>query len=147
MDEPGRARAHHGRAVAAWDTAGRRPGRFGAEGLAVRIALAEGAMVMPAVLDNPIDFAVDRSMVLLEAELRVARGRARAQLSQAGASEDFDTAVAHAETAEARFLEGRARLWRRAAGHCLSDDLARTRLLLGPDCVYRRHPVLRPASK
>ena len=143
LNDPLRARMHLERAVTAWDMAGRRPGRFGAEGLSVRIGLAEGTAVMPAALDNPISFATERSMVLLEAELRVARARARAQLGQAGASEDFDAAVAHGQASEARFLEGRARLWRRASGHGLSDDLARTRLLLGADAVYRRHPVLR----
>ena len=147
MEDTGSARAHLDRAIVAWDLSGRRPGRFGAEGLAVRIALAEGTLVMPAVLDNPIDFAVERSMRLLEAELRVARARARAQLGRPGASEDFDAAVATAQTAEARFLEGRARLWRRVAGCALSPDLSRCRLLLAPDRVYSRHPVLRTPSR
>lgn len=146
--KPAQAWQHLERACAAWDLAGRRPGRFGAEGLAVRIRLAEEGMVMPAVLDNPIEFADERSMVLLGAELRVARGRARSQLGLPGASSDFDAAVDAGQRAEARFLEGRARLWRRTAGHALVADLARTRLLLGPDRVWSRHQVLRgPTAK
>ncbi|HCH65598.1 MAG: hypothetical protein CL927_15565 [Deltaproteobacteria bacterium] len=127
----------------AWARARRRPGAFVAEGLSVRLGLARGLPVLPDVLDNALDFAEQRGLVLLGAELRIARARAAAAVGREGASSDFDRAVEAAKRAQTPLLEGRARLWRRVSG-CLGDanDVVRTRELLGADRILGLHPAL-----
>lgn len=142
------ARTSLAAARAAWARSGRRPGGYAAEGLALRLHLAEGTSLVPSLVDRGIAFAHDRGLVLLGAELRIARGRVRAAQDLAGASEDFDAAVEQARTSEARLLEGRARLWRRVAGCPAADgDLERAKLLLSCDRVLLRHPVLWRTSR
>ena len=77
----------------------------------------------------------DRGLPLLEAELRLTRGLARARAGVRGAEEDLDQAVALAERASACLLEGRARLLRRRAGF-LRNDLDRTRACLAGDAIW-----------
>ena len=137
------ARTARGIAERAWARSRRRPGAFAAEGLAVRLALASGEAVLPDSLNNAIEFSEKRGLVLLGAELRVARGRARAALGLEGASADLDHAVAAAQTAQTPLLEGRARLWRRVAGCAAGpDDVPRARTLLEADRVLGLHPAL-----
>lgn len=130
-------------AVRAWSRSRRRPGAFAAEGLSVRLALAQATPVLPESLDNAVDFADQRGLVLLGAELRIARARAGASLGRDAASADFDHAVQVAAEAGAPLLEGRARLWRRVVG-CPgdADDVARTRALLAPDRILGLHPAI-----
>ena len=137
------ARSALGSASRAWARARRRPGAFAAEGLGVRLALAQGLPVLPDGLDNALAFADQRGLVLLGAELRIARARAVAALGRDGASLDFDQAVQAAQQAQAPLLEGRARLWRRVSG-CPGDpdDVVRTRALLAADRILGLHPVL-----
>jgi len=132
-----------GAARAAWGRSGRRPGALAAEGLAVRIQLAAGEVVIPSALDNGIAFSDDRGLPLLGAELRIARGRARASADAPGASVDFDEAVHQGRRACAPLLEGRARLWRWISG-CPADagDREQIRRRLAIDRVLSRHPVL-----
>ncbi len=131
-------------AIETYERAQRRPGRFLAEGLRVRIALARGEIVLPSTLDNPVAFADERSLKVLGAELRIDRGLAGAAAGRRGAAEDFDAAVAWSRDAGARQLEGVARLRRREAGIAAGpDDLLRTRSLLAEDRVLSKHPALR----
>jgi hypothetical protein len=141
------AQTAHANATRAWTRSRRRPGFFAAEGLGVRIALARGETPLATQLDNAIEFAQDRGLPLLEAELRIARGRARSAADTPGGSEDLDFAVDAGKKAETPLLEGRARLWRRVCGMAAEPgDLPRARLLLGPDRVLSRHPALRPPT-
>ena len=117
--------------------AGRRAGLFRAEGGLVRVAIGRSQLALGAALSGPIRYAEERGLTLLEAELRMSRGRARARACQSGAEEDLDRAVALAEGAGALLLEGRARAWRRASGFQRgAADLARTRLCLAPDRAW-----------
>jgi len=137
------ARSALQRAQACWERSGRRPGAFAAEGLRLRLQLAAGELPLPSAVDNGVAFGESRGLELLSAELRVARGRARAAGDIGGAAEDFDHAVAVGQRTGARLLEGRARLWRRVAG-CAAEpgDRERARLLLSADRVLGRHPAL-----
>lgn len=123
------------RASRGWTTAGRRAGLYRCEAALVRCGLARGELVLSRALDGPIAYARERAMPLLEAELRLARGSARARARQRGAEEDLDQAVMLAERAGAALLEGRARLNRRRCGF-LRDDLVRTRACLRTDRVW-----------
>ncbi len=122
-------------AVDAWAAVGRRAGGFRAAAGQVRAALADGQTPLPSVLDGPVDYAAQRQMPTLEAEVRMARGSARQAAGLGGAREDLDRAVGLAEGAGAVFLEGRARCARRALGWG-GDDLLRTRLCLASDRVW-----------
>lgn len=123
------------RAGRLWTTAGRRAGLYRGEAALIRAALARGETPMARALDQPVSYAHERGMPLLEAELRLARGAARARALIRGGEEDLDLAVGLAERAGAALLEGRARLLRRRAGF-LRDDLARTRQLLAGDALW-----------
>ncbi len=129
------------RAARAWTAAGRRAGLYRCEAALIRAALTRGETPMARALDGPITYARERGMPLLEAELRIARGAARARALLRGGEEDLDQAVLLAERASAVLLEGRARLTRRRSGF-LRDDLARTRACLETDAVWSRVAAL-----
>lgn len=118
-----------------WTAVGRRAGLYRAEAGLIRSALARGETPLGTSLNSPIDYAKDRGMPLLEAELRLARGAARHRARVRGAEEDLDLAVGLCERAAADLLEGRARLQRRRAGF-LRDDVERTRHCLRGDRVW-----------
>ena len=129
------AHEHFERAGRAWTAAGRRAGLYRCEAGLIRSALARGETPLGRALEEPVRFAHERGMPLLEAELRLTRGLARAAAGVRGAEEDLDRAIGLAEKASAALLEGRARLLRRRAGF-LRDDLARTRTLLQTDAIW-----------
>lgn len=131
------ARAALDRAARAWTAAGRRAGLYRCEAALLRAALASGDLPIARALDGPVTYARERGMPLLEAELRLARGAARARALQRGGEEDLDLAVGLAERAGAALLEGRARMIRRRCGF-LRDDLARTRELLRGDALWSK---------
>ena len=101
----------------------------------MRGSQARGETPLGTGLNGAIEYARDRGMPLLEAELRLARGAARAHANVRGGEEDMDLAVGIAEKTEALVMEGRARVMRRKAGF-LRNDLERTRLCLAGDRVW-----------
>lgn len=129
------AAEHFDRAGRAWTSAGRRAGLYRCEAGLIRAALARGETPLGRALEGPVRFAHERGMPLLEAELRLTRGLARAAAGVRGAEEDLDRAIGLAERGSAALLEGRARLLRRRAGF-LRSDLERTRALLQTDAVW-----------
>lgn len=129
-----------------WTATGRRAGLYRAEAGLVRAALARGETPLATRLNSPIDYAKERGMVLLEAELRLARGAARANAHVSGGEEDLDLAVAICERASADLLEGRARLIRRRCGF-LRNDTERTRHCLRGDRVWLAQLELAPGVK
>lgn len=130
------AAARFDHAARLWTAAGRRAGLYRCEAGLVRAALADGQTPLASGLERPIQYSRERGLPLLEAELRIARGAARAAAHVRGAEEDMDHAVRLAERASALLLEGRARLYRRRCGF-LRNDLERTRLCLAGDAVWR----------
>ena len=122
-----RARPGPGRGVA--------PGVFRAEAAEVRCQVALGQRPLGANLSEPIAYAQERGLPLLEAELRMARGMARTRATVTGADEDFTRGISLAEDAGARLLEGRLRVQRRLSG-ILRDDLERTSWCLAPDTPW-----------
>jgi hypothetical protein len=98
-------------AEAAWSKAGRASGvyRVEAQRLLLAVRLARGH-VLTTRLDQGILFAQERGMVILEAELRLARARCRRWRSAEGAREDLAQVIALTEDAGAVLLAGQARL-------------------------------------
>lgn len=125
------------RAARAWTAAGRRAGLYRCEAALIRAALARGETPISRALDAPVAYAQERGMPLLEAELRLTRGAARARALLRGGEEDLDQAVALAARASAALLEGRARLIRRRCGF-LRDDLSHTRECLKGDAIWSK---------
>ncbi len=137
QDHADEAIAGFGAALAAWGSVGRRAGAFRAEAGRVRATVAAGRACLPAVLDGPVAYAADRGLPVLEAELRLARGQARATAGLPGGADDLDQAVGLAAEAGAQLHEGRARHLRRRHGRP-ADDLARLRRCLAADRVWAR---------
>jgi tetratricopeptide (TPR) repeat protein len=121
--------AHLLEAEAAFQVAGQRQGLFRTEALRLDTALERGVPVVARSLDTAVDYARDRQLALLEAELRITRGKTRTK-----GGPDFARAIELAETAGAVVLEGRARFARRTWGEA-HDDLERTRWCLESDRV------------
>lgn len=119
-----------------WTAVGRRSGLYRCEAGLVRVALAAGQTPLASALAGPVQYAGERGMALMEAELRLARGLAWARGAVRGAETELDRAVSLAERAGAALLEGRARLLRRRAGF-LYNDLERTRACLAEDAIWR----------
>jgi hypothetical protein len=83
-----------------------------------------GVQPLPGALDEGIALAETRGMVVLEVDLRIARGVARSTSDAAGAAQDLDRAVGEADRLGLIIRAGRARLERAcrvpaARGHCL----------------------------
>ena len=120
---------HLAEAEAAFQVAGQRQGLFRTEALRLDAALDRGVPVVARSLDTAVDYARDRQLALLEAELRTTRGKTRAK-----GGPDFARAIELAENAGAVLLEGRARLARRTWGEA-HDDADRMRWCLESDAV------------
>jgi tetratricopeptide (TPR) repeat protein len=123
------ADAHLAEADGAFQVAGHRQGLFRAEALRLDAALERGVPVVARSLDTAVDYARDRQLALLEAELRTTRAKTRAK-----GGPDYARAIELTEKAGAVLLEGRARLARRTWGEAY-DDLERTRWCLESDRV------------
>ncbi len=121
--------AHLVEAAAAFHAAGQRQGLFRTEALRLDAALDRGVPVVARSLDTAIDYARDRQLALLEAELLATRGKTRTK-----GGPDFARAIDLAGKSGAVLLEGRARLARRTWGEA-HDDLERTRWCLESDRV------------
>lgn len=123
-------------AARGWTAAGRRSALYRVEAASVRVQLTAGALPLAAVLDGPVEYAAERGLLLLEVELRRARGAARSRLGLDGAS-DLDLAVSLAEQSGAVLAEGYARftrlrcLARGSEGPRLAQSLSSDRVLSG----------------
>jgi len=133
--DPAGAETAFSAARAGWTRAGRRAGVFRAEAGLLRTGLARGGTPLAVGLREPVAYAVERGLPLLEAELRLARGACRAAAGVQGAADDFAAAIGAAEHAGARLLEGRLRLTRRRWGIRMADD-ERTAWCLAPDVPW-----------
>lgn len=120
--------------LALWDAArthfsevGRRSLDWRAEAGRVRAAVEAGAFVFVGDLDEGVATAEQRGMVSLEADLRIARGVARAGSDRAGARQDLERAIGLADAAGLQWRAGRGRLElaRRLAEGSARVDLAR----------------------
>ena len=103
------------RAAHAWSKAGRRVGVFTVEAGRSMAAVANGATTfLPGLLDEPVTYAEERGMPLLESRLRLARGLCRHLSGSTVAMVDVQAAMLLADTAGAPFLAGRIRYegWR-----------------------------------
>ncbi len=99
------------RAAVAWTRAGRRVGLFTVEAGRSLAAVASGATTfLPGLLDEPVLYAEERGMPLLEARLRLARGLCRHLSGSTVASVDVEAAVMLADTAGAPYVAGRIRV-------------------------------------
>jgi len=107
--EPDEARESFERAEGLWTIAGRRAGLFRAEAGLVRASMARGDAPIAAAIPDTISYARLRQMVLLECELRIVLGSAKALTGREGALEELDKAVNLASQAGATLLEGMAR--------------------------------------
>lgn len=118
-----------------WAEVGRRAGAFRAEAGRVRARVEAGDTVLSSILDNPVAYARDRQLPILEAELLLAQGQARAATDPRAARAALDPAVELAHHAGALFLEGRCRLARLLhLGH--EPDRARLLRCLAEDRVW-----------
>ncbi len=115
------------RALAAWTRAGRRAGVFRAEAWTARAHALAGTMVVAPGLDRAIDYAIDRGMPLLEADLRACR---------AVVNHDPDD-LRHAldRLAEAPLARGRVRVLTAELGGVADLELALAEL--APDGPWR----------
>ncbi len=89
--------------------AGRRALMYRSEAGRVRAMTEAGVAVLTDGLDAGVQFALERKMPLLEADLRIARGMAVAGADSARAILDFDEAIAIAERSQSALRAGRAR--------------------------------------
>jgi hypothetical protein len=95
----------------AWGKAGRRVGLFTVEAGRSMAAVASGATTfLPGLLDEPVHYAEERGMPMLEARLRLARGLCRHLSGSEVAEVDLKAAALLADTAGAPWLAGRIRL-------------------------------------
>ena len=121
------------RACALWDQSSRRAGRFLSEAERACAILATGGSYVPAALDKPIAFCVERGLLLLEARLRLARGLCRFHAGQDGSREDLNQAIAIPLEQGARLQAGRARFEVAKVSHNREAELARAHRELGVD--------------
>ena len=96
-------------AVRHHDAAGRKALAWRSEAGRVRAELAAGTTPMLNRLDDGIALAADRGMVVLEVDLRIARGMARAATDQTRAEADLAKAMASADRLGLVLRSGRAR--------------------------------------
>ncbi len=115
-----------------WEQVRRRSGLFHAIAGEVRARLALDTLPLPAELDRGVDYAVDRGLVMVEQDLLLARGAARARAGLPGADQDLGRAVDLAAAVGAGLAEGRARQVRMELGCAEQGDAeAVERLLVG----------------
>ncbi|MCB9792788.1 MAG: hypothetical protein H6741_08655 [Alphaproteobacteria bacterium] len=123
VGDPESALEHFNAASAAWSRAGRRAGLLLAEAGRVHAALASGATTfLPGLLDDPVAYAEDRGLPVLEARLRLARGLSRTAAGSEAAKADLDAAILLADAAGVPQLAGRIRLERHRWGLCNDLD-------------------------
>jgi tetratricopeptide (TPR) repeat protein len=132
------ALGHFERAAGLWDAAARRAGRFLAEAQRARAVLALGGDYVPSALDRPIEFCVERGLLLVEAQLRLARGLCRYKVGMDGAREDLNQAIAMPLECGARLQAGRARLAVASVSGQPEAELARAHRELLVDVLSRR---------
>lgn len=123
-------RGEYADALAMWDQAvtqfsavGRRGLDARAEAGRVRAQIEVGVQPMLHALDDALVFAEQRQMVVLEADLRIARGMGRAATDPAGSRLDFERAISIADRLGHAWRAGRARL-ERVRRHPGPDDIA-----------------------
>ncbi len=133
-------------ARSSWAAVGRHGGAFRAAAGQVGAQLALGAdAVYPGDLDQGVTYARERHLLLLEIELLLARGVARAaHQDTARARQDLERAVLLAEGAGARPLAGRAGLALHAAGGAV--DLERVIEVLQRDVPWGARALLAHAE-
>ena len=112
VDAPDQAANMFHQSVGWWQKSGRKSGFYRAEAGRARSMLATQQTYLPQGLDAGIHYARERTMPLLEAEIRLARGICRWEASQEGALEDLNTAVRIGEERGSPLVAGRARLER-----------------------------------
>ena len=105
-----------GGAAQHFQQARRRAALFQLEAERALAVLTSGANFLPGLLDDHVEYAGSRGLVLLEARARLARGLCRVAGGSEAAWSDLDAAVLLADTAGAPLLAGRARLERFHAG-------------------------------
>jgi tetratricopeptide (TPR) repeat protein len=118
-----------------WTTAQRRAGLYRSESGLIRANLACGRTRLPSSLTGPIEFARERGLPLLEAELRSTRATAWSRAHVSGAPEEYAAAIGLAAQAGARLMEGRIRLRRRWAGIQMQDAMW-TQACLAGDVIW-----------
>lgn len=96
-------------ARAEWSRAHRRPGLFRAAAGEVRARAAAGQLSMDAEVDRGLDYARQRGLRLLEAELLLARGIGRLHGWMPGGTGDLYGALVHFSESGARWGEIRVR--------------------------------------
>ena len=116
-----------------WAQTGRRAGRFLAEAERACAILATGGSYLPASLDQPIAFCVERGLLLLEARLRLARGLCRFHAGADGSREDLNQCIAIPLEQGARLQAGRARIQVASVSADREAELARAHRELGVD--------------
>jgi tetratricopeptide (TPR) repeat protein len=104
------ALALYDRSVEHFGAVGRRALVWRAEAGRARANVEAGAQPLVIALDEGIALAENRQMVVLEADLRIARGVARAQADVEAARKDLDQAILLADRAKHPLRAGRARL-------------------------------------
>lgn len=126
--------------------AGRRALAWRCEAGRVRAAVEAGLPVLSPILDEGLREAVDHDLRLLEVDLRLARGMARAARDASGADEDLARAGRAAKAMGCRLREGRACLERAQRGVHLTravrqELLARARVVLEDHVVLHRRAL------
>ncbi len=91
--------------------AAKRPSlKWRAEAARIRVMLAGGVEPLTHSLDEGVAYAQDRDMLVLEADLRIARGMALAHRLPVDAGHDLEAAAAISDEARCPLRSGRARL-------------------------------------
>ncbi len=90
--------------------AGRHVLKWRAEAARIRVMIASDVEPLMGGLDAGIRYAVERDMLVLEADLRIARGMALAARRPDVAGEDLEAAAAISDESKAPLRSGRARL-------------------------------------
>lgn len=103
--DPDEALAAFQVARAEWTAARRRAGLFRAAAGEVRARLSRGELPLGRELDAAIDYAIERQLPLLQAELLLARGPARARQGRADGGADLHRALALASACGALLTE------------------------------------------
>ena len=124
--------------VEAWQVSARHAGQFLTEAHRALSVVSVGGDYVPSALDRPIAFCVERGLLLVEAQLRLARGVCRYKAGVDGAREDLSQAVAIPLEQGARLQAGRAR-WAAASFSGNSEaELARAHRELQLDSLAQR---------
>ena len=126
------------RGVEAWEASARRAGQYLTEAHRVLSVVALGGDYVPSALDLPIAFCVDRGLMLIEGQLRLARGICRHKAGREGSREDLSQAVLLPLEQGARLQAGRARLAAANLSGQLEAELARAHRELQWDSLAQR---------